>query len=202
MNLAWLWFLFAFICGALPLSVWLGRIALGVDIRHYGDGNPGAANVWRAGGKWWGLLAILLDGFKGLIPVAISNFAIGIEGWWLTAIALAPILGHTFSPFLNFKGGKALSTTFGVWCGLTLWFGPTILGISFAIGLAILVIPGWAVLFGMLSLLVALLLTGADQFLLGVWLGNLLILMWKHLDDMRQLPKIKDGILKILFLQH
>ena len=114
MKLAWLWFLVAFVFGALPLSVWLGRFALGVDIRKYGDGNPGAANVWRAGGKWWGLLAILLDGFKGLIPVAIANFAIGIEGWWLTAIALAPILGHTYSPFLNFRGGKALSTTFGV----------------------------------------------------------------------------------------
>jgi len=193
------WFVISFMFGALPLSVWLGKVALGVDIRNYGDGNPGAANVWRAGGKWWGLLAILLDGFKGLIPVAVVNFAIGIEGWWLTAIALAPVIGHTYSPFLNFKGGKALSTTFGVWCGLTLWLGPTVLGLSFAIGLAVLVTPGWAVLFGLLCLLLSLVVVGADQYLMGVWAGNFLILMWKHKEDIRKGPQIAKGILKSLY---
>jgi glycerol-3-phosphate acyltransferase PlsY len=188
--------LIAFVSGSLPLSVWLGRIALGIDIRDYGDGNPGAANVWRAGGKWWGLLAILLDGFKGLFPVAIANFGLGIEGWWLVPISLAPVLGHTISPFLKFRGGKALSTTFGVWCGLTLWLGPTVLGISLAIGLAVLVVPGWAVLFGMVVLLTTLLIGGSDPTLLYVWFGNFLLLMWKHIDDLRQPPQISKGILK------
>lgn len=189
----------AFISGSLPLSFWLGKVFLGVDIRSFGDGNPGAANVWRAGGKWWGLLAILLDGFKGLIPVAIANFGLGIQGWWLVPISLAPILGHSISPFLKFQGGKALSTTFGVWCGLTLWLGPTVLGISLAIGLAVLVVPGWAVLFGMVVLLTALLIGGFDPILLSVWIGNFLLLMWKHLDDLRQPPQISKGILKSFF---
>lgn len=195
MSQPWLWLLIAFFSGALPLSLWLGKIALGVDIRDYGDGNPGAANVWRAGGKWWGLLAILLDGFKGLIPVALANFWVGIDGFWLAAIAIAPVLGHTYSPFLRFQGGKALSTTFGIWCGLTLWLGPTVLGLSFAIGLAIFVIPGWAVCFGMLTLLVAMLIAGADAVLLSVWLANTAILIWKHYPDLRQLPKLSEGIL-------
>jgi glycerol-3-phosphate acyltransferase PlsY len=198
----WLWALIAFISGSLPLSVWLGKIALGVDIRNYGDGNPGAANVWRAGGRWWGLVAILLDGFKGLIPVAIANFALGIQGWWLAVIALAPVAGHTFSPFLGFHGGKALSTTFGVWCGLTLWLGPSVLGISFALGLAVLVTPGWSVLFGMLILLVVLLVTGSDPVLLAVWSGNFLLLIWRHLSDLKQPPQISKGILKTLFFQN
>ena len=198
----WLWALIAFISGSLPLSVWLGKIALGVDIRNYGDGNPGAANVWRAGGRWWGLVAILLDGFKGLIPVAIANFGLGIQGWWLAVIALAPVLGHTFSPFLGFRGGKALSTTFGVWCGLTLWLGPSVLGISFALGLAVLVTPGWAVLFGMLILLVVLLITGSDPVLVAIWTGNFLLLIWRHLSDLRQPPKISKGVLKVLFPQN
>lgn len=198
LDTPWLWALIAFISGSLPLSVWLGKIALGVDIRNYGDGNPGAANVWRAGGKWWGLFAILLDGFKGLIPVAIANFGFGIQGGWLVAIALAPVLGHTFSPFLKFQGGKALSTSFGIWCGLTLWLGPTVLGISLAAGLAVFVVPGWAVLFGMFVLLTALLITGADPVLLIVWLGNFILLMWKHMDDLRQTPQVSKGILKPL----
>ena len=186
----------AFISGSLPLSFWLGKVFLGVDIRSFGDGNPGAANVWRAGGKWWGLFAILLDGFKGLIPVAIANYGLGIQWWWLVPISLAPVLGHSISPFLKFRGGKALSTTFGVWCGLTLWLGPTVLGISLAIGLAVLVVPGWAVLFGMVGLLTTLLIDGSDPILLSVWLGNLLLLMWKHVDDLRQPPQISKGILK------
>lgn len=198
----WLWVLIAFTSGSLPLSVWLGKIALGVDICEYGDGNPGAANVWRAGGKWWGLLAILLDGFKGLIPVAVVNFSLGIQGWWLVAIALAPVFGHTFSPFLGFHGGKALSTTFGIWCGLTLWLGPTVLGISLAVGLAVLVVSGWAVLFGMLVLLTVLLATGSDYVLLAVWLGNFVLLMWKHLDDLRQPPQISKGVLKAIIPQN
>lgn len=191
----WVWFLVAFLSGSLPLSLWLGKIVLGVDIRDYGDGNPGAANVWRAGGKWWGLLAILLDGFKGLIPVALANFRLGIEGFWLVAIALAPVFGHTFSPFLHFRGGKALSTTFGIWCGLTLWLGPTVLGLALALGLAVFVVPGWAVLFGTLVLLVAILLAGADPLLLSVWLGNTAILLWTHMNDLRQRPKISEGVL-------
>ena len=191
----WVWFLVAFLSGSLPLSLWLGKIVLGVDIRDYGDGNPGAANVWRAGGKWWGLLAILLDGFKGLIPVTLANFRLGIEGFWLVAIALAPVFGHTFSPFLHFRGGKALSTTFGIWCGLTLWLGPTVLGLALALGLAVFVVPGWAVLFGTLVLLVAILLAGADPLLLSVWLGNTAILLWTHMNDLRQRPKISEGVL-------
>ena len=88
-----LWIAFAYLCGALPLSYWLGKVFLHVDIRQYGDGNPGGANVWKAGGKWWGLTAIIMDGFKGLIPVALANFQGGVTGWALVAVCLAPILG-------------------------------------------------------------------------------------------------------------
>ena len=88
-----LWVVFAFICGSLPFSVWVGRLALHEDVREFGDGNPGASNVFRAGGKGWGVLAILLDGFKGAIPVGLANYEAGLDGWAITAVALAPILG-------------------------------------------------------------------------------------------------------------
>lgn len=190
-----LWIVFAFFCGSLPLSYWLGRIFLHTDIRQFGDGNPGAANVWRAGGRWWGLLAVFLDALKGLVPVALANFWAGLSGWPLAAVALAPILGHAYTPFLGFSGGKALAVTFGVWTGLTLWQGPVVLGAAFAVWLLILRVEGWAILAGMLTLLVYFLLTQAPLTWLAVWLGSFLLFMWKHRADFRRRPDLSRGIL-------
>jgi len=188
-----LWIAVSFLCGSLPLSYWLGRLALHTDIRHYGDGNPGAANVWRAGGKWWGLLAILLDGLKGLIPVAFANFATGLEGGWLAAVTLAPMFGHAFSPFLGFRGGKTLAVTFGAWAGLTLYVVPTILGLSFAFWLLVLSAEAWAVLMGMLTLLVCLLFWFPNPVWMAVWLVSFGLLMWKHWTGFQQKPRLSKA---------
>jgi len=186
-----IWIALAFLCGSLPLSVWLGRLVLGIDIRQFGDGNPGAANVWRAGGAKWGLTAVLLDFLKGAIPVALANFVFGVEGLAMAAVAIAPIAGHAFSPFLGFHGGKALSVTFGIWAGLTVWLVPAILGIFFGIYLALLRPEGWAVMAGIFSLLVVLLIIG-NPLWLGVWVGMALILGWMHRADLAQRPQLRS----------
>ena len=176
-----LWALIGFFSGALPFSVWVAKMALGKDIRHYGDGNPGAFNVFRAGGRGWGWLAILLDGLKGAIPVGLANFWIGFEGWSLVWIAFAPVLGHAFSPFLRFRGGKALAVTFGIWTGLTLWVVPTILGILFAVFMYLFKKDVWAVMLGQAGLGVALFIMGADWTWFAVWTGCTAIFVLKYL---------------------
>ena len=186
-----LWIIFAFLCGSLPLSVWLGRLALGVDITQYGDGNPGAANVWRAGGGRWGMLAVLLDFLKGALPVALANYGAGLDGWLLAAVAIAPILGHAFSPLMGFSGGKALAVTFGIWAGLSLWLVPMILGLLFGFYLWLFTVEGWAVLAGSFSLLIVLLLFFPDPVWLAVCLGMALVLAWKHRDDLSQRPELR-----------
>lgn len=186
-----LWIVFAFVCGSLPFSVWVGRLALHKDVREFGDGNPGASNVFRAGGKGWGVLAVVLDFLKGAIPVGLANFWAGLDGWGITAVAIAPILGHAFSPFLRFRGGKALAVSFGVWFGLTLWVGPTLLGLSFAVWLWLLTVEGWAVLAGMLTFLAFLQFLPGDLMLSAIWLGNFVILAWKHRGDLCQKPEIR-----------
>ncbi len=188
---ALLWTIIAFIAGAMPFSLWLGKVVLRTDIRDYGDGNPGASNVFRAGGKFWGTIAMLLDGFKGAIPVWIAIYAVGIEGWWLTGIALAPILGHAFSPFLNFRGGKSLAVSFGIWAGLTLYQVPLIMGATFAIGLLIFNVEGWAVMLGMVAVLLFLIASEANAPLLAVWVGTTLILAWTHRADLAQRPTLR-----------
>lgn len=120
MNAA-LWIALGFLSGSLPFSVWIGHLALGKDIRCYGDGNPGGTNVIRVGSLSWGVCAMIMDFLKGAIPVGIAHYVAGVTGWWLAAAALAPILGHAYSPFLGFRGGKAVAVTFGAWTGLTLW---------------------------------------------------------------------------------
>lgn len=182
------WMVIAFLSGSLPLAVWLGRLALGVDIRGYGDGNPGAANVFRAGGRGWGALAMLLDALKGALPVWGAQLIGGLNGWDLAAVAVAPIAGHAFSPFLGGRGGKALAVSFGVWTALTLYVVPLVLGAALAVWLLLLRAEAWATLAGMLTLLVFLLLMGAGGPLLAVWAGNLLILVWKHRADYRRPP--------------
>ena len=186
-----LWVFIAYLSGSMPLSLWLGMLVLHTDIRTYGDGNPGASNVFRAGSKFWGTLAMLLDGFKGAIPVWIAIYALGIEGWWLTGTALAPILGHAFSPFLKFKGGKALAVSFGIWAGLTLYQVPMVMGITFGIGLLIFTIEGWAVMLGMAAVLLFLFISGAETTLMGVWLGTTLILAWTHRVDLQKQPTLR-----------
>ncbi len=179
MSTLTMWFVIAFLSGALPFSVWIGRLA-GEDIRAYRDGNPGATNAWKAGGKFFGAAAVVLDFGKGAIPVLAVNYVVGLEGLALVAVALAPILGHAYSPFLRFRGGKALAVTFGIWTGLSLWLVPTVLGVGFAVWLKVLENDGRAVLVGMASLLILFVLIGADSAWYLIWFGNILVLGWKY----------------------
>ena len=193
-----MWLVLAFVSGALPFSVWVGRLALRTDIRRYGDHNPGASNVIRAGGWQWGALALLLDSFKGAIPVGLAHFSGRLESWPLTAVALAPVLGHAYSPFLGFRGGKAVAVTFGIWTGLTLGEGPLVLGLLLGLWFAVVAVSGWAVMLTMLGLLIYLLIFHPDPVLLTVWVGNTLLLAWKHRAELVQPPGLRPWLKKRL----
>lgn len=164
----------------------LGRRFAHTDIRRFGDANPGAANAWKAGGARIGAVAILLDWAKGALPVGLAHFAAGIDGWALVPIALAPIIGHAFSPFLGFKGGKALAVTFGVWFGVTFAEGPIVLGMFFILFLVVLDAHAWAAILGMLCFGIFLIVREFDAPTLAIWVGNLSILMWKHRRELRE----------------
>jgi len=110
----------SYIIGAVPFGMIIGRKISGIDITLKGSGNIGATNVAREIGLKWGLLTLLLDLLKGFIPVVIArNYIIDVQGFLLIAISLGVLLGHRFSPFLKFKGGKGVATAFGIFLALS-----------------------------------------------------------------------------------
>jgi glycerol-3-phosphate acyltransferase PlsY len=181
-----LWILISFFSGSLPLSVWLSRIFLDVDIRLYGDGNPGATNVFRAGSPLLGVLTLILDVGKAALPVGICYANLNIRGLPMIFIAIAPVLGHAFSPFLGFKGGKALATALGVWIGLTAWPAAVLAVAGVIIGSLLLSTTGWGVLLAMCLILISLLFWNPDPLLYWIWLAETVLLAWTHREDLYQ----------------
>jgi len=184
-------FVLALLCGSLPFSAWLTRLFLHQDVRRYGDGNPGAANAFRAGSNWVGLLVLVLDISKAAAPVGWAYFSMGYRGPVMFLIAMAPILGHAFSPFLGFRGGKALAVTLGVWIGLTLWKValPAVLFVTF--WTALLDRSGWAVMLALAGMLAVVLIRMPDPLFLAVLGGQIVILAWTHRSDLRQIPHLR-----------
>jgi glycerol-3-phosphate acyltransferase PlsY len=188
-----IWTAIGFLLGSIPFSVILGRVLLGKDIRQYGDGNPGGTNVGRASGKkLLGALAIAIDMAKGGVPVALAYYVFGVTGWGLTPVMLAPILGHAYSPFLKFRGGKAIAVTFGVWTALTVPFGPFVMAFGLLALNRLLTVAGWAVMAALLVLLALLAVLGlTTPPVLAAWLGTSIILALKHRSDLAQRPRLR-----------
>jgi len=188
------WVLLAFLCGSLPFSVWLPRIFRRADARSFGDGNPGATNAYRAGGALIGLLALMLDVSKAAAPVGLATFNLGYRGLPMALIATAPVLGHAFSPFLRFRGGKALATSLGVWIGLTLWRISLPALLLILLWKALIDVDGWAVMLTLAGLLVVLLVWMPDPLLLAVLGGQVAILAWTHRADLRRQPHLRPWL--------
>ena len=113
-----LYIIFAYLLGSIPFGYIFTKKLIGVDIRKLGSGNTGSTNVSRVAGRKASVITQLCDMMKGLLPVAIifflqnKNFFL-FDEFFIYAVALASILGHNFSIFLKFKGGKGVNTTLG-----------------------------------------------------------------------------------------
>jgi len=180
-----------FLSGSVMYSYLLARL-VNVDLRKVGDGNPGSSNLWRAKGVKFGLIAMILDYFKGTFPLFLFIINDNVKDEYVIAVAaLFGILGHAFSPMLKFNGGKAVTTTFGAWTILTKWEAPTILGTIFTI-FAFLKSKGiivkdntFGVLLGFAALLPYVLykLYSGQAHILLFYIGNLCIIGYKYRHD-------------------
>ncbi len=108
-----------YLLGSVPFSYILGKLIKGIDIRQYGSGNVGATNALRVLGTKYGVLALLLDALKGLAPILIARAIFPeVTDLFLILVGLFAILGHIFTIFLRFKGGKGVATSAGVFAAL------------------------------------------------------------------------------------
>lgn len=104
-----------FLFGSIPFGYLISRMVSKKDIRQIGSGNIGATNVTRVLGVKWGLLSFFFDFAKGYLPFLLATIIFPeLNRAWLLWMSIPAILGHNFSPFLGFKGGKGISTTAGL----------------------------------------------------------------------------------------
>jgi len=154
----------AFLLGALPFALWVGRAARGIDVRRHGSGNLGATNVLRVLGPGWGLLTLALDVGKGWAAVALAPGWLGLPaasagGAWPLAGCAAAVLGHMFTPLAGFRGGKGVAATLGGFIGLA-----PLAALAGAAGF-VLTVAAWRYV-SLGSLVMALILPAA-----AAWLG-------------------------------
>jgi len=185
----------AFWLGACPFSVWIGRWFLGKDIRGYGDGNPGAANVFRAGGRKSGCLAVILDVAKGVPFVVLAHTFFGFPIVVVMAVGLSAILGNAFSPLLRLRGGKSIGVTIGVLFALPQHEILIAFAAFLLLGFLFIEIDAWTVMLGAIGSSAYLITTRGSSWEALFMLCVLIVLAVKHFDDLQTIPGPKGRLI-------
>jgi glycerol-3-phosphate acyltransferase PlsY len=177
----------AFIMGSIPVGVMVAKIK-GVDLKKVGSGNIGATNVLRSLGKGPAALTLLGDMLKGTLAVALGRY-FGLGTFYQGIIGLSAILGHNFSLFLGFRGGKGVATSLGVF----LLYSPQTALITFIIWIVVVLTTKYSSLgalisFGLLPLNIILFDSQGKDKLPVALLATLFILI-RHTDNIRRLIK-------------
>lgn len=199
MSTVYLLLLCSYVLGSLPFGLWIGIAWKGVDIRKVGSGNIGATNVWRVCGRGPGLCAFLLDVGKGFVPPFVGA-RLGLSSEWQIAAALLAVIGHTYSIFLGFKGGKGIATGLGALLGIA----PKVAFASFILFVAVvgtLRYMSLASILAAISLPILMPLSGFypnDKFRFAFALVGAVLAVWKHRSNISRLiagtePRIKIG---------
>jgi len=188
------WTVVGLMLGCLPFSYWVGRVFVRKDIRRYGDGNPGATNVFNAGGPVLYVLAILLDAFKAALPVWLSQQVSHVMGLAMIPVALAPLVGNIFSPFLRFNGGTGVAVVYGTWLALTGWQGPVIVAASFGLLFIFIRETPWCVIIGMTMVTIFLLIAQYPYYMACVSAGQAALMGYRRRESFTHWPKMQKWV--------
>ena len=180
----------SYLLGATPTSYWVGKASRGLDLREHGSGNLGATNAFRVLGWQWALPVVVVDIGKGFVPVWLFPGLAGVGLGWTLLFGTAAIVGHMFSFWVGFRGGKGVATSAGVFLALAplaflgalvVWVGVIAVTRYVSLGsiLAALALP---------ALVVFTTPSGDDRTLLASFSAALAaFVIWKHRSNIRRL---------------
>lgn len=177
----------SYFLGAIPTSYLVGKAFRGLDLREHGSKNLGATNVYRILGWKFAIPVGIFDMAKGAVPVLVLAPAASTAGWFPLGCGVLAVVGHVFSVFVGFKGGKGVATSAGVVLGLV----PMAMGVSLVIWMIIVWLSGYV---SLASVLAAGLFPGLVWLLYparrdGIWLYLALaaVIIWMHRANLRRL---------------
>ena len=182
----------SYLVGAIPFGYIAGRVLKGIDVRNYGSGNVGATNVLRTLGKGPGIVVLLLDVGKGLASVlVIGSLAVHLA-WPLGPFMVralcgaAAIIGHDFSVFLRFTGGKGVATGLGVFLGIAPVHTPLAL-VAFAVAVDVTRYVSVGSLALATSLPVLMVVYRQSEWYVGLSVFWLVSVIYTHRENIRRL---------------
>lgn len=181
----------AYLVGSIPMGYIVGKVFYHVDIRESGSGNIGATNALRLFGTRTGIIILILDMLKGLGVVLASKALLPAQSPFIVLAALVVILGHIFTIFLGFKGGKGVATAAGAFLGLA----PAELGLGLVIFIAVVAIFRYVSLgscvaafsFGIMVALRQIFSDNPDWVKLGFCVLVVSLIILKHRDNIKRL---------------
>ena len=174
----------AYLIGSIPTGLLLGK-AYGIDVRKEGSGNIGATNLYRTIGRKVGIITLIGDCLKGLLPVVFVSFS-RLPAETAAWVGLAAFCGHVFSVFLRFKGGKGVATALGVFLALA----PKALGVAillFAICMLIWRYVSLGSIVAAAAIPLAVYLLGGSMRITTVTCIIALIVIVRHHENIRRL---------------
>ncbi|MCX6090942.1 MAG: glycerol-3-phosphate 1-O-acyltransferase PlsY [Atribacterota bacterium] len=181
----WWVLLFNYLIGSLPFGLIIGWMVKGVDIRKFGSGNIGATNVSRVAGFAPALIAGIADALKGFLGAWIATYFVPNPYLWFFATFLI-VIGHNWSLFLSFKGGKGVATTLGVLFYLS-W--PAAI-ISFLVWIGVVAGSRYSSLgslMGALMMPISLFLFQRPLHYIGWGIFACLLVFWRHSENIKRL---------------
>jgi acyl phosphate:glycerol-3-phosphate acyltransferase len=174
----------AYLLGSIPTGLLLGK-AWGVDVRNEGSGNIGATNLYRTVGRKVGVMTLIGDCLKGLIPVLLVKYY-AFPAEYAAWVGLAAFCGHVFSVFLRFKGGKGVATAMGVFLALS----PLAVAIALGVFIALMLVWRYVSLGSIAAAAVmppAVALLGGGRVLILVTLIISAVVIVKHQGNIKRL---------------
>ena len=185
-----------YLMGAVPFGLLISRLVRRIDVREYGSGNTGASNVLRAAGVWPALAVLVLDTGKGVLAVVLARI-IDPSPSLVVAAALAVLIGHNWSVFLRFRGGKGSATGIGSFCAMSPLAGLIMLAVGLPF-IALFRYVSLGAIIGAVTAIVSMLFLAIIAPTLPLGVSSLIYVLYPGIGAPLVLFKHRENIVRLI----